>query len=1109
MMDSVNQESTVSSANDTVDLTSTTHFSLSRAVHARRDEYVRTRRIRIKIGTWNVAACPGTDKDLASWFVEDQGLEPQFYSDLARLHLSEDSVIGESGANDAGVRSTDQPKAEPTSESNSSEKSQGEQRPESSSSANSQGEQTHPKHEEKSTGQDTQGPKGKVAGRDPIGLYVLGLQEIVSLNLVQQSLYSDPTTIAKWQDALEAALPKGYKLVSSYQLVGLLSLVYASPEIAATISNESTVSTGTGVLGYMGNKGAIATRLVLSEATRLVFANCHLASGHDQNSLDRRCWDYSKIITQTKFAPVEYGGVEEDDGDKIGDEDFIFLYGDLNFRLDGLPGDDIKRLLMLHTRGEYGINKKPSKTHIDDDGVIVMRNNPDDDGTNTPGMVSRETSFEDEDEELRDPDDFLPDPHDDPASLQATLDSLLPHDQLRRVIKQRKAFHEGWREGSITFLPTYKYDVDTISLFDSSEKMRAPSWCDRVLFRTRKDWEGYQQKCKDEVEAKKRDEEMKQRGIDQAANDENVLFDYDPSTDTSNENLASADTLYDYDEYDDADDDQGTVVTKDGPIDKIHLDIYMSHQRITSSDHKPVAAIFTLDYDAVVPELKARVHAEVARELDRAENEGRPSVTIIADGKDSSNAHEDENITASGGGVDFGEVGYLRERRRSLTIANTGRVPAKFSFVEKPGGPEGTNGTRKYDWLHLTFVRSPNGGSIEEQRQESLGDEVTLEPGETVNTIIRVHVHNIAHVRALNEESSQLEDVLVLRVIDGRDHFITVRATWQPTCFGRSLDELIRIPRGGGIRALVDQRKKEGKGGAIPYSLDVHHSSPAELFKLTEAVERLAERALADENMLGPKECGIPRDRPGWPFDERTRLAATRTTGPGTKKEGGVGIGAWFTEEQHRLHRANVIEALEVDRPVLEALGADVPTLARLEITAEVLMLFLRGMPDGVVTAPLWARIEQALPNLGSAPSNRDAAAAAAEEARSAVLDVLATSPYHNIAFVFLTAMLSKVVGELLPLSREELEAAVAAGARPRGLGFRRGTGSSSLSLGSAMDETAIQRRIAWERRASEIFGKAICRASGLNDATKDKERKSVEDKMRGLVEVFLRRDGG
>ncbi|KAI1138546.1 DNase I-like protein [Hypoxylon sp. FL0543] len=1047
-MSAANRDPSVTSEPEPVDDPTSNLHSLSRAVLARKSEYVRPHRIRIKVGTWNVAGCPGTDKDLASWFIDGKGVEPHLDAKLARMNLSENN--GTLEVNKEEHAASDSAKL---------------------------GIDSGPRENPGSSDQPTQGkeePNVRLLGDDKIGLYVLGLQEIVNLNIVTQTFYSDPDAIAKWQAALEAALPKGYTLVVSEQLVGLLLLIYASPEVAETISNESTVSVGTGVyglLGYWGNKGAVSSRILLGETTRLVFTNCHLASGHDQASLERRCWDYNRMMSQTKFTPINSGGIVEDEGEKIGDEDFAFWLGDLNFRLDGLPGEDIRRLLMLHTRGEYDLTKRHTGEIFSDDGVIVLRNNEndDDDGSNTPGMISREASFDkdssDENTELPDPDDFVPDPHDDPASLQATLDSLLPHDQLKRMIKERKAFHEGWREGPITFLPTYKYDVGTVGLFDSSEKQRAPSWCDRILFRTRTDVSQYEKKCQDEIEAKKKDEEMKKMGIDKAADDESVLFDYDPATDSSFDNPAYGDTNYEYDEYDEAGDTQEQVVTKEGYVDTIKLDIYTSHQRIMSSDHKPIVAMFTLDYDAVVPELKAKVHAEVARELDRVENEGRPGITVLVDGKSSN-----KNVADASEGVDFGEIGFLRKATRSLTIANTGGVPAKFGFIENPT-VQG-DATKRPTWLEFRFFSSQVSDD-DDETHDALGDEITLEPGETVNAVIKAHVHDLAHVRALNEETAQLEDVLILRVVDGRDHFIPIRATWIPTCFGRSLEELIRVPRGGGIRALIEKRQK---GGSIPYTSEVHKSSPSELFQLTEAVATLAERAIADENML--EEAKVPRDQPGWPFDGDS----------------------WQTTnaEDHDKLRAAIIEALEEDNPVLETIGADVSAIKRIEIMSEVLLLFLRSMPDGIITTALWAKIEQTLPNIGNGKTSTEA-----EDAKAAILDILATAPYYNISFVFLMSMLTRVANELVSLSKEEFEALRKTGSGAtlgkRSLSFRRSTGR-----GSAIDLAAIQRRLAWEKRTAEIFGVAICRAPTSTNA---RERKATEDKMRGVVEVFLRQD--
>ncbi|CAP73067.1 uncharacterized protein PODANS_2_4830 [Podospora anserina S mat+] len=1009
-----------STTSEPVDLTSTNPHSLSRAVYARRSEYTRRRRVRIKIGTWNVAACPGTDKDLARWFVDGEGL------DATQTETNKSSKNGD--------------------------------------------------------------------GHEKIDLYVLGLQEINELTAPSQYMtwiYApDSTPADKWKAALGAALPDGYQLIATEQLAAMLLLVYASPEVAPIVSNVSTTSVATGALGYLGNKGAVCARIVLGEATNLLFVNCHLASGVENSYIERRIWQVQQVLQYARFEPIAVGGITEAEKGKIGDEDFAFWFGDLNSRLDHLPGDDIRRLLMLHTQGEYDVSKKNLRREdsLEGEGVVVQHlsdsseDAKDEDQTNTAGKEtigqdskeSGENNADDDSFDLPDPDEFPLDPSEDPASLQTTITSLLPHDQLRRLMKDRKVFHEGWREGPIRFLPSYKYDVGTVALFDSSEKQRPPSWCDRILFRTREDREAFEKKMREEDEARKRDEEMKAQGMENAADDDQVLFSYDPDNDGDDQPSSSVSPYDAYDENDDDEEQNGETG------EQLRLDLYTSHQRITSSDHKPISSIFTLDCDAVVPDLKAKVHAEVARELDRAENEGRPVVTIVVDYQGSRPRSQSNVSDRPELAIDFGRVRFLEKMTSSLTLANTGSVPATFAFVEKPS-TEGPDLAGNFEWLTTSFIRPEE--SDDGSEPVDLGKRVTLEPGETVNAHLEAVIDTVRQARMLNEGEATLDEVLVLRVMDGRDHFIPVHADWAPSCIGRSVEELIRV-RTGGIREFCNAlAKKNGKFGAIPYDLPAHHAAPKELFELTEATETLTERAIADAQMLD--DCEVPT-APGWPLEE--------ATWQGTDKE------------TRTAQVISVIDALDRDERILSVFPPEVPSIQRLEAVSEAFLFFLEGLVDGVITTPLWNRIEQAaLPSLAQSVATA-VDAPSAEDDKTAILDILATTPNHNICFVFLTTTLARIAAELAPLTKADLEAIKNsdAASRPglvalgrKSLSFRRSTGPGIQAV------VALNRRRAKERKFAEVFGGLVCRGSVLE---KDKDRKALEEKQRALIGLFLRR---
>ncbi|GAU42876.1 hypothetical protein TSUD_231870 [Trifolium subterraneum] len=64
-------------------------------------------------------------------------------------------------------------------------------------------------------------------------------------------------------------------------------------------------------------------------------------------------------------------------------------------------------------------------------------------------------------------------------------DELMNYDQLSNELRVGRVF-DGWKEGSINFAPTYKYEINSDryvgEIPKEGEKKRAPAWCDRILW---------------------------------------------------------------------------------------------------------------------------------------------------------------------------------------------------------------------------------------------------------------------------------------------------------------------------------------------------------------------------------------------------------------------------------------------------------------------------------------------------------------------------------------------------------------------------------------------------------------------------------------------------
>lgn len=182
-------------------------------------------------------------------------------------------------------------------------------------------------------------------------IYVLGFQEIVPLNARNVVGPKNSSATRKWNQLIGDALNKnktartrreeeaeareqqqkqqssfGFRRVASKQMVGIFVSVWARSGVRRHVRSPGVSCVGAGVLGRLGNKGAVSVRFLL-HGTSFCFVCCHLASGSKCGAVLLRNADAADILSRTSFPTA--AGLPE----KILDHDRVVLLGDLNYRI--------------------------------------------------------------------------------------------------------------------------------------------------------------------------------------------------------------------------------------------------------------------------------------------------------------------------------------------------------------------------------------------------------------------------------------------------------------------------------------------------------------------------------------------------------------------------------------------------------------------------------------------------------------------------------------------------------------------------------------------------------------------------------------------------------
>ncbi|KAG6587362.1 Inositol polyphosphate 5-phosphatase [Phytophthora cinnamomi] len=280
-------------------------------------------------------------------------------------------------------------------------------------------------------------PQTHAQALEPPDLVALGFQEIVDLNAVNVVVNSALTVqrSSAWEEAVLMALnwhigPSSggegpavqYKVVLEKHLVGILLLVFVRLDHWDHVKEIKGATAGVGIMGVMGNKGGAAVRLKFYSST-LCFVCAHLAA-HRENVAGRNA-DYLNILSK-----VQFGDSAEDGAAPIQDISGRFWTGEpsiLNHDFVFWIGD---------------LNYRIQDT------------------------LSTEEVFR-------------------LAESGRSLDKLVQHDQLT-IERQRGNVLKGFQEGPLSFPPTYKFQAGTSEYEKRPEKkLRAPAWCDRVLWRAK------------------------------------------------------------------------------------------------------------------------------------------------------------------------------------------------------------------------------------------------------------------------------------------------------------------------------------------------------------------------------------------------------------------------------------------------------------------------------------------------------------------------------------------------------------------------------------------------------------------------------------------------
>lgn len=222
---------------------------------------------------------------------------------------------------------------------------------------------------------------------------------------------------------------------------------------------------------------------------------------------------------------------------------------------------------------------------------------------------------------------------------------------------------------------------------------------------------------------------------------------------------------------------------------------YKSAMELASSDHKPVAALLGIKVRKILRDVFDEHHQLINRLLDKYEvgffcvGAGPLDHKVNQLLRNLQNdAYPDVKVSTNI--VELGEIRFLESKELDISIENVGKIAANFDFLfpwDLQAAQEGSNGTISPQTSSSWLAPVPASGTL-------------LPRASTISKIVAAPGSDA--LKTLNR-GEPMDEVLVLRVLNGSEKFVNVSGRFMESCFGLPLPLYGALALSGkGIRDL-------------------------------------------------------------------------------------------------------------------------------------------------------------------------------------------------------------------------------------------------------------------------------------------------------------------